>query len=783
LQNNFFPFNMALIKKWAIGMVLFILLISLVSAIKTFQYEETDLVKIKTKATDPDNDQVTYSYSHPLDQNGEWQTGYDDAGEYQVNVTVSDGVNSNTEKILIEIANRNRLPQVLKNELSVKEGELIDLTSVVIDPDGDNLQFSFSEPFNNQGRWQTSFSDAGLLETNFTMTDGGDNINVKIAIQIDNVNQPPKIINSFSKSVDWRENEEVKFFVEAEDEEELSYRWFMDGRIIWEKAEGEFIFDYDSAGKHQLRVAITDGLLTTSKEWEVDVINTNRKPKIDHPSVTVNENEKIILTLPKTDADGDVLRYSFSAPLDEKGAWIPSYDDAGKHRLKFTASDGEFTSKESVEVEVVDVDRAPVLNLAPKLYAEEGLLSEWILDTADPDGDQLEITITDIPESAQVNAKTKTLSWTPPYETIVRSGGLFSNVLNKMRLEHFMLRQKTFPITVTVCAKELCTSDKTFLSVRNVNRPPQFVDLRDVTITATELAMLPVSATDPDGDIIHFYFTGPLGKSTGKWQTNYEDKGNHTVWVTATDGKRGITQAVNLHVLKNNRPPTLKVKDAIQVKEGQEFSFQVAATDPDEDVVAVKLENLPIGASFADGVFTWQPSFDTVNHSGEEKVWLNLVGDDGDVETIHPVEITIKNVNQAPDILDYLPQSNIQARVGVPVVFHAAATDEEELAYEWSFGWSQEKVEGTDTVERTFLSPGSKKVKVVVSDGSLKTEKEWMVNVEEVVVKEVKKPSTIPREPFGIKVQTFDSSKANQPVQPFNVIVKEFDATKAITDN
>jgi len=44
-----------------------------------------------TAVTDPDNDSLSVSYSHPLNSRGVWVTGNGDAGIYKVNITATDG--------------------------------------------------------------------------------------------------------------------------------------------------------------------------------------------------------------------------------------------------------------------------------------------------------------------------------------------------------------------------------------------------------------------------------------------------------------------------------------------------------------------------------------------------------------------------------------------------------------------------------------------------------------------------------------------------------------------
>ena len=52
--------------------------------------KEGDLVRLKVSATDQDNDKLTYYFPQPFNSQGEWQTTYGDAGEYDIEVLVSD---------------------------------------------------------------------------------------------------------------------------------------------------------------------------------------------------------------------------------------------------------------------------------------------------------------------------------------------------------------------------------------------------------------------------------------------------------------------------------------------------------------------------------------------------------------------------------------------------------------------------------------------------------------------------------------------------------------------
>jgi hypothetical protein len=293
-----------------------------------------------------------------------------------------------------------------------------------------------------------------------------------------------------------------------------------------------------------------------------------------------------------------------------------------------------------------------------------------------------------------------------------------------------------------------------------------------MTIKETGTVEFKVGATDPDGDFVRYYFSSPLGKRNGKWSTDYGDKGNYTIWVTATDGRSETTQKLQLEVLKNDRAPSLSVPDdSLTINEGQNLSFAVKATDPDKDNLTISIGNLPKSASFKEGNFQWTPGYDTVKNmtlgwwnnfisrssfwnkrfSPDKNVlWLSFIASDGVVETVHPVKVTIKNVNRAPELLDYTPtDAEITTKVNQPVIFHVTVKDQDydPLQYNWDFGFVGGTASGTDTVQRSYTTAGTKNVKVTVSDGRAEVEKQWEVKVEaeEAVAEETNAPNAVPQ--------------------------------------
>lgn len=737
-------------------LIILLILPAAIAATRTFRVKETDFIRIRPVAMDADRDTIVYTFSPPLDEHGEWQTTLDDAGEYEITITASDEVHQTEEKVLLLVANKNQPPFLTQSKVTARESESIDLKQFVDDPDDDLLTFHFMPPFDGQGVWRPGYTAAGTTTAAFFADDGEFNVPLRMDIEVLNSNQLPVITKSFSnaQNVALAENETMVFWAEAtdNDDDELTYTWEFDGVVISQYTAGEHYLSFEMAGSHNLTLVMGDGLDEVKQQWIISVEDVNRPPALSLAPVTVEEGDMFKVEVPETDEDGDILSYSFEPPLDEQGEWEVGYDDAGTVEVEVTASDGSANTTTLMEITVLDVDLAPTLIVPPDISAWEGQEVTLPIDTGDPDGDTVRITVENLPEGAAFDTATKTLSWIPSYDTLKRKGGFMSNVLNTLRLERFFLRRGTFSLLITSCGKQLCSSETVSITVHNVNRPPAFVEAQGVVAQETEEVKLEVVAVDPDGDILHYYFTDPLGKTNGEWKTDFGDEAVYETYVTATDGDLGTTIPLRITVLKKNRQPRLRVTpDEVTVREGETFKVQVQAEDPDGDDLLVGLKELPPGASFVDDLFTWAPGHDTVASSDgvpegkaggsllrrwsdrhEKVVWLEFVASDGEYDSTYPLKVKVKNVNREPEIIDYLPAAAIRTAVGQPIVFHAVVKDpdQDNLTLRWEFDPGLQIITGTDTIRRTFTAPGTKKVRFTASDSQATIAREWLVVIQ-----------------------------------------------------
>ncbi|MBI4151586.1 hypothetical protein HY496_01335 [Candidatus Woesearchaeota archaeon] len=763
-------------------LVLFLIstVISLALPTQTLKVTETELVKFQIESKDLDGDTVTYTYSPPLNPHGEWQTTYGDAGEYNIKVTANDGTAETVQYISLIVVQKNQPPSVVNSPLTVQEGELISLKSKFSDPDGDTLTYSFKRPFDDKGEWTPGKMDQGEYNIVAHASDKNETVTATFMITVEDINEAPKIVKLFSdeREARYTEDQTAIFTAAAEDDSEqpLHYRWILDNETIGREKETSYYFNYSSAGKHTLLLSVDDGQENITREWMITVGKKNRKPEVEHIPIVVNEGENAKIDLPKTDIDGDTVAYTHEAPLDENGEWQTGFNDSGEYRLRIEATDGQLNATGFVEITVVDVDRKPIIHAPKEVILFEGVPWNMTISTEDPDTDDVHLFVENAPEG--MNFSTGTLSWTPGYDTLRRRGGFVSDVLNALRLEHFFLKERQFIVTVNACGKRECTSSPLLVRVRNVNQPPNFINITNTTVMETDSLSLAVEAHDPDGDLVHYYYTDPFSSRKSTWQTKKGDKGEYTVYVTATDGKNPTTTPIQIRVQKKNSLPEISVDDVVRAREGKEFTLHISTRDNDNDDLTLKLRNPPEGAKFKDGVFVWQPNHELVSNKTDS--WWNtllnhiprvgtrwpqdyaitpleFVASDGDAEVVHPVLVRIANVNRLPQAVEYLPEKEITVPVGRPVLFHLTGKDldNDTLTYTWSFSFHEPKIVGTNTIERTFLTAGRKKVIAEVSDGMDSVSQQWEINVIGTAEEE-KKNREERKEPFTIQFYELD---------------------------
>ncbi|HIH05556.1 TPA: hypothetical protein HA281_05780 [Candidatus Woesearchaeota archaeon] len=250
----------------------------------------------------------------------------------------------------------------------VQETDKVALKPKATDPDGDALVFAFTSPLDENGEWQTAYGDAGQYTVTVTASDGQLTTTKEVLVIVNKKEEPPVIGSSSPKdsSVSLKETDAQAFSIEASDlnKDPLTYEWKLDGGKVSDTTSYNYQTTYDDSGSHTVKVDVTDGASAASRIWAVNVDNVNRKPKLSPISaVSAKETDTITIKAEAEDDDGDAIAYSISDPrfTQDKGTfvWKTDYDSAGSYTVKVSASDGQDSVSQDVQITVANVNRRP----------------------------------------------------------------------------------------------------------------------------------------------------------------------------------------------------------------------------------------------------------------------------------------------------------------------------------------------------------------------------------------------------------------------------------------
>ena len=419
-----------------IKLILFlVLLLLIVSPIKannltTFFVNETQKITLNVNAFDPDyDDTLIYSFSQPFDQNGTWIPGYEDAGEYVIDIGISDGQYSDSQQVNVIVFEKDRAPIIGAVPLqSINEKETLSLEIEAFDPDGDEVILSaISLPEgatfkNNILEWQPEYwhADKNLFVKilnyfGIDLIKGNGKfaavINAKgkdlesqetIFINVIHVNRAPTIQNIPDITI--KEGETLSFEPIAEDVDNDKLKYSYAGFVT----RNNYKTNYEDEGEYEVIVTASDGLLSDSTTLKVTVENVNRAPvmeKINQQKIT--ENNTIEFKLFAEDADGDELFFYPSTNMPSGAtfenntfSWTPPYDivsieeELKEFNINFTVDDYAYGDTQQVDIFVEHINRQPIVNrFSPQsdittLYVGDSMVFE--VNATDPDGDELE---------------------------------------------------------------------------------------------------------------------------------------------------------------------------------------------------------------------------------------------------------------------------------------------------------------------------------------------------------------------------------------------------------
>jgi large repetitive protein len=243
--------------------------------LQTIRVKENELVKLMVTVTDPDEDPVTYTFSQPVNEQGEWKTNYGDAGEYVITIIATDGQLSTEKRVKIAVERVNVAPVLTGvKDLIVDEGELVSFTPQVTDPNGDVVTTRVSEPLKD-GTFDTDHTSAGEYRIEVLATDGELDTTEIFTLTVNDVNVLPEVTNV--ENVRVQEGETVRIEPRITDLDEDAITVTISDPVgndgVWETK-------FTDHGEYPITVTVDDGKDKVIRRITVTVEDVNMAPEI-----------------------------------------------------------------------------------------------------------------------------------------------------------------------------------------------------------------------------------------------------------------------------------------------------------------------------------------------------------------------------------------------------------------------------------------------------------------------------------------------------------------------
>ncbi|MGM5488762.1 MAG: hypothetical protein ACQESG_07465 [Nanobdellota archaeon] len=294
-------------------------------------------------------------------------TGSEEADQDETGTNVTENVSDTNateaaDTNETDVADTNETEDSVDEELEadvtkvVTEGERVALNLSATDPEGDVLTYTFSEPLDDEGAWQTEEGDAGEYVATVSVSDGENTVTKTVLIVVEAGNRPPVIERLSDLAVEEGEVVRPDFDVSDPDGDEVTV-------TFTEPLEGgEWNTSVGDAGKYEIDLTASDGSLQTTESFVVLVTQANIPPTVAVDNQTVDEGEVVEIEPVVSDEDGDELTVSYSGWMNSS-TYQTGYDDAGVHLVTVSVSDGTETVEKQVTVTVKDVNRPPVFEI------------------------------------------------------------------------------------------------------------------------------------------------------------------------------------------------------------------------------------------------------------------------------------------------------------------------------------------------------------------------------------------------------------------------------------
>ncbi|BFM07277.1 hypothetical protein R50071_24810 [Halioxenophilus aromaticivorans] len=430
-------------------------------------------------------------------------------------------------------------------------------------------------------------------------------------------------------------------------------------------------------GNHNITVQITDGTLTDTQSFTLQVINTNDAPVFTSPAnFSVAENSATVTTLTTTDDDGDSHTFSITGGDDAAlfsvnsvtGELIftslPNYenpldsDSDNVYQLRVTAADGNGANTEqTLAITVTQVNEAPTMDAPGAFVVVENTdassgYSLGSLSSNDPDaGDNISYTVVG---GADGN--------------LFSIGGINQDELILTTNSIDFEAQDSYQVIVRGTDNGGLSDDQIItINVADVNEGPSIVSEALTEASEDSYYQYTIRVQDPDNNNTLSVTTTSLpdwliltnngdGTATLNGTPSNSDVGNHEITVYVNDGVLSDTQTFTITVANTNDAPVFTNPTNITVAENTTAVTTLAVMDSDGDSTNFAITGGDDAALFdidsATGELTFSnpPNFEQRTDHDRNNIYIvQITARDGNGgETSQEFSIYVENVNEQP---------------------------------------------------------------------------------------------------------------------------------------
>jgi Ca2+-binding RTX toxin-like protein len=634
---------------------------------------------------------------------------YEQATHRDLTLTVSDGANTVTQALTVNVTNVNEAPTITSAAaFTVAENGTAVATMTSTDPDaGATRSWSIAGTDANLFHIDAQTGvltfvaapnyeapqDAGgdnVYNLTVAVSDGTNTTSQGVAVTVTNVNEAPTL--SLTGTGPVAENvaaATVATFTASDPDAgtTLSYMlggadanlFVIDGNTV--RLKDGVSLDYEQATHRDLTLTVSDGSKSATQALTVQVTDVNEAPTITSAAAfTVAENTAAVGTMTATDPDAGATRSWSIAGTDanlfhidaQTGALTfvaaPNYEapqDAGGdnvYNLTVSVSDGTNTTSQGLAVTVTNVNDAPVITSAAAQQVTEHNTAVATLAATDEDGNSLTWAISGGADAAKfaINPSTGALRFVnaPSYDSPTDAGS-----------------DNVYDVQVRVNDGTVNTFQNIAVTVGRDQQAPVILNVPPMMGVSENTTMVMVAAaSDPNsGDTVTWSIAGgadaakfTIDAQTGVLQfvtapdrelpTDTNGDNVYNVVLQAQD-QTGLssTRALAVTVTDVDEAPVFSTANALSAQEQQTAVAIIVAADPEHAAVSYSIAGGADAALFAINAQTGQLSFTSAQDyqnpgdADHDRVYDVVIrASDGSLTTDRAFAVTLTDVNQPP---------------------------------------------------------------------------------------------------------------------------------------